>query len=554
MTDKTDVTKTTEQVQLRVAAEKESRAGREAARGEKPPEITSKFVLQCLESEQLGDGILYAALHKNRFVYAKNSQQWYVWNEHTWRRDDMDEAISAVEEVAIRYGQEIMLLEQNIEAAKKSDDEDEATWVKRRDGKKISLIRARISALRKDQGRNNCLKFAHTNPVNQLAITGGEFDLNPYLMGVQNGVVNLRTGELEKGYPSDFILKRCAVPYLGLNVDQRLPISTMRSIYDGDEEKIAFLQRLLGSALLGKVIDHVFPVFIGRGRNGKSLIIENLRYVMGDYAGIVPAEIMLDSNRPASHNQTDPVLMSLKGLRLAIASETGEGRKFSAERVKWLTGGDTLSARGLYDKHPTDFEPSHLLILITNHEPGAPAGDMAFWERCFLIKHPLSFVRRKPEKDYEREADVTLADRNRADGSAWLSWLVQGCIEWLDRGLDPPESVRQSTQEYREDEDYIGQFLETCTDIATGSRCGATELYEAFKIWYLKAVNDNKRFTPSQRAFGSKLKAREEFRCSKVHGLAYYHGLSLTREYLQFVLNAANQPPADLREDNYARD
>lgn len=546
--------KTTDQVLARVAAEKENLKKREALRAEKPPEITSKFVMQCLESEQLGDGILYAALHKNRFVYAKNSQQWYVWNEHTWRRDDMDEAISAVENVAIRYGQEIMLLEQNIENAKKSGDEDEEKWVKRRDGKKIGLIRSRISALRKDAGRKACLTFSHTNPVNQLAIAGGEFDLNPYLMGVQNGVLNLRTGELEEGYPSDFILKRCSVPYLGMDTDMTLPIYTMSSIYDGDEEKIDFLQRLLGSALLGKVIDHVFPVFIGRGRNGKSLIIENLRYVMGDYAGIVPAEIMLDSNRPSGHAQSDPVLMSLKGLRLAIASETGEGRKFSAERVKWLTGGDTLSARGLYDKHPTDFEPSHLLILITNHEPGAPAGDMAFWERCFLIKHPLSFVRRKPEKDFEREADVTLADRNRAAGSAWLTWLAIGCRDWLDRGLEPPESVRQSTQEYREDEDYIGQFLEACTDIATGSRCGATEIYEAFKIWFVGAVNDNKRFTPSQRSFGSKLKAREEFRCSKSNGLAYYHGLSLTKEYLQLVINAANQPSGDHREDRYVRD
>jgi len=94
---------------------------------------------------------------------------------------------------------------------------------------------------------------------------------------------------------------------------------------------------------------------------------------------------------------------------------------------------------------------------------------------------------------------------------------------------------------FKEEVDYIGQFLEACTISAPGSRCGATKLYEAFKIWYRQAVNDNKRFTPSQRAFGSKLNDRGEFRTNKVNGRTYYHGLALTNEHPQSVLTPTNQ-------------
>jgi putative DNA primase/helicase len=232
--------------------------------------------------------------------------------------------------------------------------------------------------------------------------------------------------------------------------------------------------------------------------------------------------------------------MALKGLRLAIASETDEGRKFSSARVKWLTGGDTITARGLYDKHPTEFDPTHLLILLTNHEPGAPVGDLAFWERCFLVRHLLSFVRRKPDKDFEREANPKLPTELKNAGPAILAWLVQGCLDWQkEKGLHPPDSVIKSTKEYRDEADYIGQFLDTCCHRQQGAKVGATDLYTAFTIWFLKTINSKDRFTPSQKVFGTKLKAREEFTSSKSNGVTYYRGLELVSEYTEAVVNTA---------------
>lgn len=537
MSDQNEMVKA---IEGRIAEEEAAVTG-----GKKPVEITSKFVMECLDAEQLGDGMLYAALHKDKFVYAKNSQQWFVWDEHTWRRDDLDAAISAVEQVAMRYAAEISTLEEKIEAAKKSGDDDDYKWAKRTVGRKVERIRSRVATLRKNQGRQNCIQFAHTNPVNPISIFGDEFDMKPNLLGVQNGVIDLHTGLLMKGNPSDYVSKRCGTVYNGLAINNKIWIDTLNQIYDGDQDLIAFMQRLYGSALFGTCEEHVFPVLIGRGRNGKSIMIEAISHTLGDYAGAVPAELLLDSNRPSSANQPDSVLMKLKGLRLAIASETGEGRKFSAERVKWLTGGDTITARGLYDKHLVDFEPTHLLVLLTNHEPVAPAGDVGFWERCFLIRHPLSFVKnREPEKDYERKADTTLPAKLKEAGPEILAWLVQGYIDWRKHGLMPPESVIKSTDDYRSDSDYIGAFITAACTIKKGSNVGATELYIAFTLWFRKTINDNKRFTPSQKIFGQKLKAREEYEVKKSNGITYYHGLELSYEYKEMVLKEA------LREDS----
>ncbi|MGB3223845.1 MAG: phage/plasmid primase, P4 family [Desulforhopalus sp.] len=529
----TQVEKRIQEEKAAIAAEKKPENG-----SSKNGTVTSKFVMDCLYAEQLGNGMLYAEIFKDKIVYAKNSAQWYVWDEHTWRRDDLDFAVSAVETVAMRYAEEIDILEEK-KARARDGDPDDYKVVSRQVNRKIDLIRGRISSLRKDQGRNNCLKFAHTNPVNQLSITGQEFDMNPGLLGVQNGVVNLKTGELEEGRPSDYILKRCGAEFHGLDVDQSFLKETLLTIFNNDTELVSFMQRLFGYGLTGLSVEHVFPVLIGRGRNGKSVFVEAISNAMGDYAGIVPSEMLLDTNRPVNASQSDPTLMSLKGLRLAIASETDEGRKFSAARVKWLTGGDTITARGLYDKYPTEFVPTHLLVLLTNHEPGAPVGDMAFWERSHLIRFLLSFVRRKPEKSFEREADPDLPGKLKENGAAILAWLVQGCLDWQKSGLNPPDSVLSSTKEYREEEDYIGQFIETCCLIQAGAKVGATDLYIAFTIWYRMAINSKERFTPSQKVFGTKLKAREEFPPSKSNGVTKYNGLLLNAEYEQAVVSAA---------------
>lgn len=503
-----------------------------------PAEITSKFVMECLDANELGDGLLYAALHKDKFVYAKGSECWYVWDIHSWRRDEMDLAISAVENVALRYAQEITGIGAQLAKAMAENkaDGEENPAVKRIQAK-IQRVRDRVKRLRKDSGRKNCLAFAHTNPVMPLAVRAADFDLNPWQLACANGVINLRTGELEPGRPSDYISKRARAefPAEGVFTDFDAWVQVLLAIYNDDAKLVAYMQRLYGYGITGLNIEHVFPVLFGRGRNGKSLIVEALSYALGDYAGPVPAEMLLDSNRSTAAGGSSPEIMALKGLRLAIASETDEGRKFSAAKCKWLTGGDTLTGRGLYDKHLISFTPTHLLMLLTNHKPNAPDTDFAFWERCSLIPHKLSFVVRGEDgadlKPHEREADKNLAGFLRANSSIILAWLVRGCLDWQKQGLAPPQSVLEATTTYQEDENYLGQFIEGACTQDPGVKAGSSELYEAFCHWYKANVNSKDKYLPSQKAFGQKLMASDLFERKRQGGCYHYKGIAVSDEY-----------------------
>jgi putative DNA primase/helicase len=121
-------------------------------------------------------------------------------------------------------------------------------------------------------------------------------------------------------------------------------------------------------------------------------MLEALKIVLGDLAYKAQSSIFLDSRHAPSRGAADADTLALRGKRIVWASETGEGKLFNAERIKSLTGGDTLSARAPYEKRPVEFTPSHLLILLTNDRPTAPGHDDAFWDRVHLIPFSERFI------------------------------------------------------------------------------------------------------------------------------------------------------------------
>ena len=162
-----------------------------------------------------------------------------------------------------------------------------------------------------------------------------------------------------------------------------------------DEERtalIAFLQRALGYGITGNVSEHIFLLLYGEeGRNGKDTLISILHYVLGNTVGAVSNDVILSSGRKGTPGAAKPHLCSLQGKRIAWASETDKGARFDIGQVKFLTGGGTIPARQLYGKEYA-FEPSHLLLLLTNNKPHADSHDKAFWERLCPITFHLRFV------------------------------------------------------------------------------------------------------------------------------------------------------------------
>ncbi len=496
--------------------------------------VTSQFINECLFANELGDGVMYATLYRDKFLYCKNTLEWFEWAGHCWQRDTMGHSLAAVEKVVEHYLAEFKRVSAelaNILALGESAKSDVA--VKLEDKKDALLKRARN--LRSTRRRSNCLEFAHTIE-SPLAITGEEFDNRPMLFPCANGVIDLETGRLKPGRPGDYLSLASPIEFLGIDTPAPIWERTLLEIFGGDpklppghpdnaraEALVAYLQRLLGYAMTGLVKEKVFPVLYGpTGWNGRSLIIETVSYVMGALAGSIPSEMLLSQKYAKSSSAPSPDIMSLKGVRMAFASEIDEGQKFSAAKIKWLTGKDEMVGRNPHDKFQTRFTPTHKLFLMTNTQPEAPPNDKAFWERLHLIPFAISFVNRDPQEPHERRAITDLDQQIRAEASGILAWLVRGCLFYQQQGLNPPLEITAATEEYRRGEDVLADFIDECCIREDGAKEKANVLYKRYVTWYHDNIGEKER---TGTWFGKQLKLK--FKKTKISGCVTYHGICL---------------------------
>lgn len=507
------------QVEERVAQEAAS-----APPGEEAPKIDSKMIRDCLYKNELGDGLLFAALHRNQFLYRKNTQEWLSWGGHHWELDIMGRSLAAVEGIVEHYLAESKGVNDAIgKLLGKEDDESKDELARLR--KLQSYLHKRVSQLRADKRRTACLKFAHTNAF-PLAIEGKEMDGKPMLFVCANGVLDLETGILKPGCPGDYLSLSSPIPFLGIDTPAPLWEKTLLEIYAGKEDLVAYLQRLFGYAMTGLVAEKVFPILYGRiGWNGRSLITETIRHIMGDMAGSIQAEMLLSSRFAKSSSGPSPDVMSLKGMRMAFASEIDEGQRFSASKIKWYTGKVELVARRPNDKYETRFPPTQKIFLETNILPKAPADDKAFWERLHVIPHTITFVKRDPQETYERRAILDLDKQLIPEFPGILAWLLRGCLLWQRDGLQPPEEVIAEGKKYQRNEDILADFIDECCQRGPAAKEASSDLYERFKGWYRENIDNDEKNTPSPTWFG-KIFGRK-FEKTKAEGRVVYHGVAL---------------------------
>jgi putative DNA primase/helicase len=281
------------------------------------------------------------------------------------------------------------------------------------------------------------------------------------------------------------------------------------------------MQRLLGYGITGLAIHHLFIILFGAGRNGKGTLLETIRAVLGDYAFKTESELLLEQKSARMAGSPNSGVLSLRGRRIVWASETSDGRRLNAGRLKELVGGDTLNARPIFGKHHVQFEPSHLLLLLTNNKPSAPASDYALWQRVNLIPFEKAFVS-EPKAPNEYKADPYLCEKLKDEASGILAWLVKGCLAWQREDLNPPDIVKAATNEYRSDEDTIGHFIEERCSLNADYQVRAGELYKAWKAW---AEASGVTYLSGKR-FGMEIKKRRFDSYKDKHG-TYYIGISL---------------------------
>jgi len=285
---------------------------------------------------------------------------------------------------------------------------------------------------------------------------------------------------------------------------------------------VAYIQRYFGYCATGDTTEKNVSLFYGpTGWNGRSMMLETIAFVLGEFAIQIPSEMLLASKYPPNANAPRPEITGLKGVRLATASEIEDGQKFSLSRVKWLTGQDSLTGRNPFEKKPLTFTPTHKLLVQTNNLPKASADDRAFWQRMHLVSFPISFVNREPTEPNERRANLRLGKEIRPEAPGILAWILRGCLLWQRHGLNPPKKVMDATKDYREDEDMLHDFITACLEKVPGQSTPAKEIYSAFSTWYKdeNGVDEAPTLTWFGRKFGAKFKRKKKVGIKEYEGV-----------------------------------
>lgn len=472
-----------------------------------------RFLLECLANNERGDGVLFATLHRDKFIFdksKKDSHGWLVYNGHHWGHDRMDQARAAVEDCALAY----QGLLDSLRAAL-PEDGNHNSQCRCRPCLQIKELHRRVQRLRTVDGVTKALKMAHCFGPTALGVQGNEFDRHPLLLPCANGVIDLNSGALIKGSPSDYLVRAIPVDYLGLDHRNEDWENFLLEINQSDQERVEFLRRLFGYCITGLRREHFIATFVGDGRNGKGTMFEVLAMVLGELYWSIDSDMLLEQkfSRNASAHSAD--IVSLQGRRLVRADETDPGKRISVAQVKRLTGGDTLKGRAPHDVHEINFQPTHKLILVTNDTPAGLTKDFALRERLLYLTYPLRFVD-DPERsgredplhaELFRKKDPKLQERLLANRSGILSWLVRGCLEWQRLGgLHPPESIRAAVEDLRKSEDLLGQFIEQTCVIGDARQTSFKAFYECFARWYQDNIAEKDRYMPSKKSITKQLR------------------------------------------------
>ncbi|MFC1888950.1 phage/plasmid primase, P4 family, partial [Thermodesulfobacteriota bacterium] len=429
-----------------------------------------------------GNAELFAALFGNRLRYDHKRQRWLLWKKHWWVADPVEEILQFAKNAA-RTRQRMAL---NVA------EEDRTAAMKWALG---SESHSRLT---------NTLNLAKAE--HPIVDPGDGWDSDPWLLGVENGVVDLRTGELRDGQPEDRITMHTEAL---LNPAATCPrwIQFLEEIFDGDVDLIDFIHRAVGYSLSGDTSEQCLFLCYGAGANGKSVFLKTLRQMMAPYSldtSFSTFELRARATIPAD-------VAALQGMRLVTASETSEGTRLNEARIKALTGRDSIRARYLYQDE-FNFEPTCKIWLAVNHKPVVRDDSHGFWRRVRLIPFEQRF-----EGDSD---DRRLDEKLLAEAPGILAWAVRGCTEWQHRGLEPPERVKGATNDYKAESDPLADFLnERCT-LHPEAKIQASRLHQEYQEWCDEyRLRDRDRLGPVQ--FGRRLTERFEKRKTS-SGMVYF--------------------------------
>jgi putative DNA primase/helicase len=447
----------------------------------------------------LGNAERFIDTHRDHVLWcpARKSYLWWDGERYAW--DERGEAVK------LAHGTARSIFHEAADAKSEEEQKAISKWAL------ASQNEARINAM-----------LSQARPY--LAVSMGELDRDPWLVNCQNGTLDLRTGKLKDHDPGDRITKIVPVDY-----DPDAPAPRFNQFLKEalvDDALIKFVKRYSGYTLTGITRERLLAILYGVGKNGKTTLTELLHEVLGDYARNTDVETLLIKRYQGVGND----VAALKGARFVSAAEVEKGRRLAESKVKQLTGRDTVTARFLFGEN-FDFKPEFKLWLSTNNKPVILGTDDAIWDRIRLIPFTKRFD--------GHNADPKLPDKLRNELAGVFAWMVEGCLEWQEHGLEEPKTVTDATRQYREEMDTLTSFLDETCVIGPNYRVLAEGLYQCYAMWCDKS---GERKDP-KKAFVARLKERGFDRRRETAGVNKGRYI-----WLGIGFRSGNEPP---EEDDY---
>lgn len=469
----------------------------------KPPEIDNGFdaLVKSLDEKpaedttsDLGRSKIFSSRYKDRIQWCGDFKAWLIWDGKRWNEDRLMHVVQLAKELV---NDMIISALQN---SSKATGEEEVKRAKQ-------IFRDTVKAR-----SERCIKAMIELAKSDISITADDLDSDPFLLNCQNGVVDLRTGELKEHHPNYNMTKVAGASYAPGKKFERF-YDFLKLITCDDPEMIDYFQQICGMAAIGKVFHEGMCIFYGSGQNGKSTFLNTISKVFGDYACTINPEMLMsqrDGRQPIGITRLD-------GKRFVTAIELEEGRRMSSSVLKQLSSADPITGRELYQKERT-FMPTHTLIMATNFLPKIGSTDTGTWRRIAVVPFRAVIEEKTQIKDY---ADLLY----QTDGDAILTWIVEGAIKYAKNNfhIKLPDAVKDATREYRTAEDWVGNFLYECCKIGNYEERGGL-LYEVYSMWCEK----NNEYKRRPRDFAAALELAGYSKRKTMHGVLW-SGLRLLK-------------------------
>ncbi len=483
----------------------------------KETKLPKDFVLDCLNRNKVGDAALFCALFRGKYVFVQEWEKFLYWSGHFWQVDMRSKrALADSERVCEAY----------MNAWAECNDEEGSPLHKK--------ILKRLDSLRSPKGRKDMLECV-TTIDDAPVISYEQLDKQPYLLATPTGVVDLRTGECSPGKPEQYLLSHCPTPWRGIDEPCREFEEYLQTCMDDDHEIKDFIQRLLGYALLGEKKHHIWVIMYGPlSRNGKDTLMNIVKRILGKNLHVrIPTNMLMDQKFERDSSQPSADMMALRGAKIAYASEAKKRHSLDQAKIKDMTGGGYITARGLTDREMTEWKQSALIMLLTNYLPKINSDDDGFNARTICIERPVKFVP-NPVREYERKIVYGMDDRLEKEDSGILAFMVRGCMDVIANNLRIPDKVLRYTADQIDSFDDIGKFLKECCileDPPTGgrefkTRTAASDLLKICNWWCKNILGNSYPFTPKQFAPALEKKGIP----TKKSSIMYYLGVTVKEE------------------------